>query len=167
MAEETKNDPTDRGTKRPIVASLLKEGTGLIPMDLPDFGYEIRLPEDASADDPISLFTLYYTLEIIETIVRYTNQCPREVKDPSKPYSRDKWYLTSVGEIYVYVALRISTTFNVQNEIADYWNKSTFSSYHQISKEMARDRFQELHMRFRVHGSREKGVYEKVAQNPP
>jgi hypothetical protein len=39
---------------------------------------EITLPLNTSPDDLISLFTLYYTPEIIESIVRYTNKVPRE-----------------------------------------------------------------------------------------
>ena len=69
MFEDIINDPTDRGTKRPNAKLLLKAGRKFIPMILPDFDFEITLPDDVSPDDPISLFTMYYTPEIINTIV--------------------------------------------------------------------------------------------------
>jgi hypothetical protein len=39
---------------------------------------EITLLLNTSPDDLISLFTLYYTPEIIESIVCYTNEVPQE-----------------------------------------------------------------------------------------
>jgi hypothetical protein len=38
-------------------------------MDLPEFGWEIILPENVSFDDPIILFIMYYTPEIIDIMV--------------------------------------------------------------------------------------------------
>ena len=36
------------------------------PIELPFYSWIINLPEDVSPDNPISLFTMYYTLEIID-----------------------------------------------------------------------------------------------------
>ena len=69
MSEDIINNPTDRGTKRPNAKPLLKAGHKFIPMILPDFDFEITLPDNVSLDDAISLFTMYYTPEIINTIV--------------------------------------------------------------------------------------------------
>ena len=43
---------------------------------------------DTSPDDPITLFTLYYTPEIIESIVLHTNNVQRKAQDPSKADAR-------------------------------------------------------------------------------
>ena len=88
MSEDIINDPTDRGTKRPSTKPLLKAGRKFIPMILLDFDFEITLLDDISPDDPISLFTMYYTPEIIDMIVQYTNQYQREPQDPSRPRAR-------------------------------------------------------------------------------
>ena len=69
MPENTIFDSTDKGTLRPKENPILKAGSTFIPMKLPSWGWEINLPEDVSADDPITLFTMYYTPEIIEMIV--------------------------------------------------------------------------------------------------
>jgi hypothetical protein len=123
MPEDIENDPTDQGTNRPNAAPLKKAGSESTPMNLPNFSFEITLSEDVSTDDPISLFTLYYTPEIIDQIVYYTNQHYRTPHDlDHSTYSRCKeWYPTSPGEIYIYLAIRIYMTLNVQNEISDYW----------------------------------------------
>ena len=88
MIEGTEPDPTDRGTQRPNVAPLQEKGTKFIPFECPDFEFEITLPTDTSPDDPITLFTLYYTPEIIQSIAYHTNNVRREAQDPSKPNTR-------------------------------------------------------------------------------
>jgi hypothetical protein len=162
MSSNTKNDPTDPATKRPNSPPLNCVGNKFIPMDIPDFGYEIQLPESASCDDPISLFDLYYSPEIMDELVRYTNEAQRNSKDPQKPHCRaGNWYPTCRSELYTYLGIRIYMTLHVENEISDYWNTSNITPNHYIQKYMTRDRFQELHLRFRCHGSNTSGPYEK------
>jgi hypothetical protein len=78
MPEETVFDPTDKGTLRPNAQPLRVKGDAFYPMELPDFGYEIALLENTSPDDLITLFTMYYTPEIINIIVKKTNNYLRE-----------------------------------------------------------------------------------------
>jgi hypothetical protein len=69
MLEGTVPDFTDQGTQRPNAPPLQSKGDKFIPMDCPDFEFKITLLIDVSADNLITLFTLYYTLKIIESIV--------------------------------------------------------------------------------------------------
>ena len=69
MRENIQNDPTDNATKRPNLPSLKQSGSHFILIQLDEFGYEINLPHHVSPDDLISLFTLYYTPEIVKQIV--------------------------------------------------------------------------------------------------
>ncbi len=69
MPEDTVFDPTDKGALRPKAKLIRKKGDSFEPMQLPYFDWEINLPENFSPDDPITLFTLYYTPEIIDLIV--------------------------------------------------------------------------------------------------
>jgi hypothetical protein len=78
MPEDIVFDPTDRGTLRPNTKPLQKKRDAFKPMELPDFGWDITLPENASSDDPIILFNLYYTPEIIDLIVEKTNDYMRK-----------------------------------------------------------------------------------------
>lgn len=164
VRDNVENDPTDPATKRPNSPPLKSAGSEFIPMDIPEFGYEIHLPEDVSCDDPISIFDLYYSPEIMAQIVQYTNDVEREPEVPGKPGCRAaKWYPTCQSELYTYLGIRVYMTTHIENEISDYWNTSNNSPFHHISKHMARDRFQELHMRFRCHGTEAIGPYEKAS----
>jgi hypothetical protein len=69
MPEDTITDPTDPGTRRPKAQPLKAKGNTFIPMKLLDFETEIYLPDNTFPDDPITLFTIYYSLEIVEQIV--------------------------------------------------------------------------------------------------
>jgi hypothetical protein len=86
MPDATVFDSTDKGTLRPNEDLLRKQGSAFKPMQLPPFGWEITLPEDVSLDNPITLFTIYYTPEIIDLIVEKTNTYLRKPQDDSTPY---------------------------------------------------------------------------------
>jgi hypothetical protein len=88
MPDATVFDSTDKGTLRPNEDPLQKQGSAFKPMQLPQFGWEITLPEDVSPDDPITLFTMYYTPEIIDLIVKKTNDYIQKPQDESCPYIR-------------------------------------------------------------------------------
>jgi nitric oxide reductase large subunit len=133
-------------------------------MQLPQFGWEITLPEDVSPDNPITLFTIYYTPEIIDLIVEKTNGYMRKPQDKSCPYIRaNNWYLTYYKEIYIYLAIRIYISLYVDNEITDYWETKNMIPEYPITKYLGRNRFQELYIHMRFYGNQEQGPYEKVA----
>jgi hypothetical protein len=75
MPEDTIFDSTDKGTLRPNEDPLRNQGDIFKPMELPNWGWEINLPNNVSPDDPITLFTftIYYMPEIIDLIVKKTN----------------------------------------------------------------------------------------------
>ena len=163
MPEDTVFDSTDKGTLRPDAKPLRAKGDAFYPMKLPDFGWEITLPENASPDDPITLFTMYYTPEIMDMIVEKTNEYVRQPANDSLPYARaNQWYSTSRGELYIYFAIRIYMTLYTMNEISDYWDTSNLTPDHLITSYMSRNRFQELHMRVRLAGSKAQGPYAKA-----
>jgi hypothetical protein len=90
-------------------------------MECPDFDIEITLLLNTSPDNLISLFTLYYTSEIIESIVCYTNKVPREPHDLSMPYARaNTWYPTYAEKIYLYFAIRVYMTEFLIDNVAGY-----------------------------------------------
>jgi hypothetical protein len=59
-------------------------------MQLPDWDWEINLPNNVSSNNPITLFTLYYMPEIVDLIVEKTNSYLREPQDDLYPYIRAK-----------------------------------------------------------------------------
>jgi hypothetical protein len=88
MPDATVFNSTNKGTLRPNKDPLRKQGSAFKPMQLLPFGWEITLPEDVSPDNPITLFTMYYTPEIIDLIVEKTNTYLRKPQDDSTPYAR-------------------------------------------------------------------------------
>ena len=165
MPEHTVFDPTDKGTLRPNEDTIHKTGKAFKPIQLPDWDWDIILPEDVSPDDPITLFTIYYTLEIIDLIVERTNKYQREPQDDSCPHVRaNAWYPTYRREIYIYFIIWIYMTLHEDNEIVDYWTTKEITPDHLITKYLSRDRFQELYIYVRFYGEEEKGLYAKVSE---
>jgi hypothetical protein len=131
MSEDTVFNPTDKGTLRPHAKPLRSKGDAFKPMQLPDFGWEITLPDHTSPNDPITLFTMYYTLEIMDMIVERTNEYTRKLVDDSLPYARaNQWYPTCREELYIFFAIRIYMTLVVLNEISDYWDTGKLMADH-------------------------------------
>jgi hypothetical protein len=90
MPEDIEFDLTDQGTLRPNTPPLKKKGDYFDPLEIKDFELEITLLEHISPDDPIILFILYYSPEIISIIVSSTNSYKRKSSEPLKPYNRVK-----------------------------------------------------------------------------
>ncbi len=167
MPKLTVFDSTDKGTLRPNKEPLESTGNKFVPMKLPYFGQEIHLLENTSLDDPITLFTMYYTPEIMDMIFENTNNYTRKSRNELAPYTRaNKWYPTCRGELYLYFAIRIYMTLVILNKISDYQDKTKITPTHEITKWIARDQFQELHMRVRLAGMDAEGAYVKVSKAP-
>lgn len=163
MASNTEKDPTDPGTLRPNIKPLQKAGAAFQPMDIPDFQPEIVLPEGVSANNPITLFLLYYPRKIIDQIVKCTNDFAEAYPEPWKPNNKEKpWYPTSVGEIYVFLALRIYMTRHVENKVSDYWTTTGIKGFHPITQYMARHRYSQLYLRYRCTPHTTQDVFEKI-----
>ena len=142
MPEGTEPDPTDQGTQHLNIALLQEKGAEFIPFEYLDFEFEITLPIDTSADNPITLFTLYYTLEIIESIVQYTNNLLQEAQDPSKLYTQtNQQYSTYKKEIYIFIAIWIYITLFPIDEITNYWSSNKLFSKHLITQYISRNWF--------------------------
>jgi hypothetical protein len=125
MLEGTEPNPTDKRTQRPNAKPLQKKGNTFILIECPDFDMKITLLLNTSSDNLISLFTLYYTLEIIESIVCYTNEVPREPQNLSMLYARaNVWYLTYAEKIYLYFAIRVYMTEFSIDDVAGYWSSN-------------------------------------------
>jgi hypothetical protein len=88
MTEGIIADTTDNGTLRPNATPITSHGTNFTPMVLPDFDLQISLPYHALHSNPFSIFALYYTPQIVDLIVQYTNQNPRKAADPDRPNAR-------------------------------------------------------------------------------
>lgn len=151
MPEPTVCDSTDRGTLRPNAPPIAEKGDHFEPMKIEDFPRKINLPSHIEYPNALDLFLLYYPIEIIESIVQWTNEYNRVPKDPNKPNCRaNRWYETNTDEIYLFFGIRVHMTLHPEYEIADYWKASQLGRNHGFTNYMSKDRYLELHMRFRV-----------------
>jgi hypothetical protein len=66
MPKDTITDMINPGTYWPKALVLKTKSDYFEPMKLPDFEPKIYLPDHMSPDNPIIIFILYYTPEIIE-----------------------------------------------------------------------------------------------------
>jgi len=73
MLKETVFDLIDKRTLQPNAKPLWKEGDAFYYINLPDFSWEITFSKEAFADNLITLFIIYYSLEIIDLIIKKTN----------------------------------------------------------------------------------------------
>jgi hypothetical protein len=69
MPKDTITNPTDPGTRRPKAQPLKAKGNTFIFIKLLDFETEIYLLDNTFPDNPITLFIIYYSLEIVKQII--------------------------------------------------------------------------------------------------
>ena len=163
MPKDTIEDPTNNGTLHPNKKPISKVGSGFEPMNIEDRDIEITLPEGVDIERPFSLFELYYTDSVIDSMVDAINHYNRDVGEG--PWARGReWYPTTPREIWLYLAIRIYMTCHGENEMKDYWSTSLDDPIHPITKYLAKDRFLELHVRYRV-GDDDDTIYTRV--RPP
>ena len=119
MPGNTVFDPTDLGTLRPDEPAIHKVGTCFRPLEVDERPTHITLPKNVTPLRPYSLFELYYSPEIIDSIVQATNAYDRPVGEGPQSRGQD-WYNTTPQEIYIYLVIRIYMTLRGENEISDY-----------------------------------------------
>lgn len=168
MPESTRPDTTDTGTLRPNVKPILKPGTQFEPMQLQPKQRKITLPDNVSPGVPIELFRMYYNPEMIEKIVTNTNLYRSSFIGPLQRCSRAaEWYPTTTGEVYIYLAIRIYSTLFPEKQIAQLWETKEATPNHYIIDQMARNRFEVLHIHFRLYAPGTATPYDKVVKSSP
>jgi hypothetical protein len=159
MAEATRHDTTDKGALSPNAKPLPKPGTHFKPIQLHRRSFRITLPDHVSPNDPASLFLLYFSPEMIQMIAQNTNDYVPNTPELLAEHTREKeWFRMLPGELYIYLAIRIYITLFIQDEIASYWEDKLD---HDIVNYIARNRFQALHMRYRISKAGVATPYQK------
>jgi hypothetical protein len=152
MPEDIQGEIGDAGTTRPLAPAQIEKGDYFEPFECPFFGTKIHLPQGILPSDALGLFTLYFPLSIMQILIEYTNLNSRvKAKLAIKDRSRAKeWYDTNIKELYTYLAITIYMALHKENKIEDFWDTKEFTPDYPISRFMPRDRFQLLHVNFRI-----------------
>jgi hypothetical protein len=109
--------------------------------------------------EPIDLFKLFFTEELIGELVQYTNQNaeqqrakppsyihrrPRRADEPPRESNRP-WRPVTVDELYRFLAVQIHMGLHIEACIKDYWKRSPdFGVQHAVADYMSRDRFEQI-----------------------
>lgn len=121
-------DPTNLGTRRPVEPPIARSGGRFKVVNQPPRAHKITCPE---ANDPYSLFALFFPDEQLQIIAENTNKNAKK-QAGSKQEKRGggqnlggllsrTWIETTIGELYAYLAMLIYMGIHKQNQIRDYW----------------------------------------------
>ena len=106
------------------------------------------LPEGVDASDPIALFDLFFSADILDKIAYHTNQHAEKLRadallqdDALRPRG---WKPTSPTELYTYFAIVIYMGLHQEPSLEEYWEKKHANApVHSISNYMSSTRFQQ------------------------
>ncbi|ROT77905.1 PiggyBac transposable element-derived protein 4 [Penaeus vannamei] len=117
----------------------------------------VNTPGVDSDSSPLELFSLFFTEELMDMIVRETNRYHRQKPGPSS-HMKD-WVDTSVSELGVFIGLRMAMGINQKPEQRSYWSTDLFYHSPLFPVTMTRDRFDQL--------SRYLHVVDNEGSHPP
>ena len=145
-------------TQHPKHASQKSRNPPPEPWPLPDFEPlpiknkntygKPNLPSNVDNSDPLQLFKLFFTDEILDQLVEYTNrnaelhQTPEDETPKGRPR---KWKPTSRAELHAYLAVLIHMGLHIESSTEEYWHKDFSSgSMHIIRNFIRLDRFRQI-----------------------
>lgn len=111
------------------------------PVVVNDFTGPQPGPRVPVSSDPLSLFQLYFTDDVLDLIVQETNRYAQQVLTAK---GSDKTWSTNAAEIRAYFGFAILMGINRLPEIRDYWSTDPTLHYSPIADRISRDRFEEL-----------------------
>jgi hypothetical protein len=81
----TVGDPTDpRGTLRPNLPPETSTGDHYVPLNCSGFSYTINLLPGVDRGSPIAIWDLFFSAEILQSMVQYTNKKGVLLQKPDK-----------------------------------------------------------------------------------
>jgi hypothetical protein len=108
-----------------------------------------KLPSDVDIHNPFELFSLFFTDEIMDKLVAWTNK-HAELYPPDKEKEHSRlWQPTCKQELYAYFAVLIYMGITIESAIKDYWKDlNTHGTEHIVKKYIGINRFQQLNRHF-------------------
>ena len=109
-------------TLRPDLPPTETPRSRFIPLKLPFFEHKINLPPHVKPKDAWGIFKLFFTKELVECIVRHTNEHVDHLDlwklNKEKPKSRlYQWKPMTIEEAYNYLGIRIYMSIHVENQM--------------------------------------------------
>jgi hypothetical protein len=122
-------DSTDPGTLRPDIAPESATRSHFKPLICPDFDHCTNLPPNLRPNDVFGIWSLFFTKELLEMFVLYTNIKGR-AQEPVPSLSNhlavvlgihaQDWVDMTLSEMYTYFGILICMALNLINDIKEY-----------------------------------------------
>ena len=100
-------------------------------------------PTGCVSDDPLEMFSTFFTEELLEGIVHETNRYAAQYLATHQPHDTPGWN-TNVEELRAYLGFMILMGINELPEIRDYWSRDPCLHYSPIASRISRNRFEEI-----------------------
>ncbi len=126
---ETVPDSTDPGTLRPNIKPEPTTGDHFEPLFCPEFEHCTNLPPGVKTNDVFGIWSLFFTQELVELIVLYTNikgrawqPVPSLSNHPATMPGlfTQEWVDVTVLEMYTYFGILIAIALNLIKDIKLY-----------------------------------------------
>ena len=105
---------------------------------------QAHLPNTVAPDDPYAIFSLFFSNEAIQILVRHTNEYAFQYPGPEKGGRR--WFSTTVKEFRAYLAVSIWMGLHVESSISEFWNIDPLKGplHEQVFKHISLVRWQQI-----------------------
>ena len=100
-------------------------------------------PTGPISDDPLELFSAFFTEELLEAIVHETNRYAAQYLATNHPDNTPEWQ-TNAEELKAYLGFMVLMGINELPEIRDYWSRDPCLHYSPIASRITRNRFEEI-----------------------
>lgn len=94
------------------------------------------LPDTVASDDPYAIFSLFFSDEVIEVLVRHTNKYTFHYPGPEKGR---RWFPITVKEFRAYLGVSIWIDLHSESSIPEFWNMDPLREliYEQVFKHIS------------------------------
>ena len=106
---------------------------------------------DTTPNTPYTIFSLFFTETILETLVRHTNEYAFLYSGPKTPQSRP-WIPTTISEFRAFLGVSIWMGLHLESSIKDFWNTNPLNGpiHHPVLNHMSLVRWQQIDRFFHV-----------------
>ena len=112
----------------------------LAPIDIQPFECHVG-PNTLIADDPLQIFQLFFTDEMLEGIVDASNKYA-ETTMPAEKWANFALYTSA--DLKPYLGFQILMSINRLPSLGDYWSMNPNLQYRPVADRISQDRFREL-----------------------
>ena len=110
-----------------------------------------RLPSTIAPDDPYAIFSLFFNEEVIQILVRHTNEYAFLNPGPKSSETRT-WFPTTVNEFRAYLGVTIWMGLHAESSIPEFWNIDPLKGpiHRQVLDHISLKRWQQIDRFFHI-----------------